>query len=53
MPFNSPEKNFGKKKDASEISIVFVSETCKNVIHEKWGKTEGANQRQIIYIEPY
>ena len=53
MSLNSLEKNFRKRKDASEISIEFVGETTKNVVHEKWGKTGRANQRQIIYIEPY
>lgn len=54
MPLNSLEENFRKKKDASEISIEFVGETIQDVVHEKWGKTETANQRQItVCVEPY
>lgn len=54
MPLNSLEKNFRKRKGASEISIEFVGEIIKDVVHEKWRKTETANQRQItIYVEPY
>lgn len=47
MPLNSLDENFMKKKDASEISIEFARKTTKNLVQERWGKTETAKRRQI------